>query len=194
MRSMVLQLLVCAAIVLSGGNASAQNSWPTPGGSIADGKVTMCLNASGQAVACGTVPAGADAVSNSTGGGAVAAFNYQFSGSAWDRAYFCNSTAVINVTAGSTTEIIPLTASQIIRVCSFAVSMSAAGTAQFLYGTGTNCGTGTTSLSGAMPLATGTPMELAAGQGNLFRSGVSNALCVAAVTGSVVGFITYAKY
>lgn len=121
-------------------------------------------------------------------------FNLLFNSSTWDRNYVCNSTAVVNVTAGNTTELVSLTASQIIRVCSFTVSMSVAGTAEFVYGTGTNCNTGTTSLTGAVPLAAATPWQLAAGQGNLFRTASANALCLAAVTGNAVGFVTYAKY
>lgn len=119
---------------------------------------------------------------------------YSFNGTTWDRNFTCPLSAVVNVTAGATTEIVALTASQVIRVCSFAVSMSAAGTAQFVYGTGTNCGTGTTSITGAIPLATGTPLELSAGLGSLFRTASANALCVAAVTGNVVGFVSYVKY
>jgi hypothetical protein len=136
-----------------------------------------------------------DGLSNATNGLATLANNNVYNGSTWDRQYTCNSSAVVNVTAGATTEIVALTGSQIIRVCSFGISMSAAGTAAFVYGTGTNCGTGTTSLTGAMPLATGTPMAVSGGAGgNVFRGAVSNALCVAAVTGNVVGWVNYAKF
>lgn len=118
-----------------------------------------------------------------------------FNGSTWDRQFVCNNTAVINVTAGSTTELVALTASQIIRVCSFTVAMSAAGTAQFVYGTGVNCATGTVNITGAVPLATGTPWAQTGASGlNIFRTIASNALCLAAVTGNAVGFVTYAKF
>lgn len=118
----------------------------------------------------------------------------QFNGATWDRAFSCPNTAVINVTAAATTEIVPLTGGQTIRVCSFGFAMSAAGTTQFVNGTGTNCGTGTANVSGAIPLATGTPLAMGDGTAAVFRTPVSNALCVAAVTGNAVGFLTWAKY
>jgi hypothetical protein len=117
-----------------------------------------------------------------------------FNGSTFDESFTCPNTAVVNVTAGSTTEIVPLTASQVIRICSAAISMSAAGTAQFINGTGTNCGTSPQNITGAMPLATGTPLSVSSGTGSVFRTASGNALCVAAVTGNVTGFVTYAKY
>lgn len=121
-------------------------------------------------------------------------YPYIFNGSTWDRQSTCANSAVVNVTAGNTTELVALTASQSIRVCSVAISASAAGTAQLLYGTGTNCGTSPQNLTGAMSLATGTPLSVSAGNGSLFRTAASNALCLAAVTGNVTGFISYAKY
>lgn len=119
---------------------------------------------------------------------------WNFNGSTWDRDFTCPSSAVVNVTAGNTTEIVALTASQVIRVCSIAVSMSLAGTVTFTSGTGTNCGTGTTALSGAMTLGTGTPLTLSGQNGSVLRPAVANAFCIAAATGNVTGFITYAKY
>ena len=124
----------------------------------------------------------------------VVAKTVWFNGATWDRAFTCPTTAVINVTAGSTTELVALSASQVIRVCSFAITMSVAGTAKFLYGTGTNCGTGPADLTGAMTLGTTTPMTISASAGSVFRTASANALCLAAVTGNVTGFVTYAKY
>lgn len=106
----------------------------------------------------------------------------------------CDSSAVINVTAGATTELIPLTASRRIRVCAYTIAMSLAGTAQFVYGTGVNCGTGTVNLTGAMTLATGAATSPSVGQGILFASAAGNAICLAAVTGNVTGSISYSVY
>lgn len=120
---------------------------------------------------------------------------FMFNGSTWDRAFTCPSTATVSVTAGNTTEIVALTASQIIRVCSFAVSMSAAGTAKFVYGTGTNCGTGQADITAAINLGTTTPLAMTASAGSsVLRTIASNALCVTAATGNVTGFVTYAKF
>jgi len=104
----------------------------------------------------------------------------------------CPNTATVSVTAGDTTQIVALSGSTNIKVCSMAISMTAAGTAQFVSGTGSNCGSGTANITGAIPLATGVPLSLAAPiGGTLLSAGASNALCIAAVTGNVVGFIGY---
>lgn len=122
------------------------------------------------------------------------AATYAFNGASWDRTFTCNSSAVVNVTAGNTTEIVALSGSTVIRVCSVAISMSAAGTAQFIYGTGSNCAGSPANITGAIPLATGTPLAWGGGSGSIFRGAAANALCVAAVTGNVVGVISYARY
>lgn len=117
-----------------------------------------------------------------------------FNGSTWDREFTCPNSAVVNVTAAATTQLVALSGSTNIRVCSVAITMSAAGTAQFVSGTGANCGTGTANVTGAFTLATGTPLALSAANGSLFRAGASNALCLAAVTGNVTGVISYAQF
>jgi hypothetical protein len=121
--------------------------------------------------------------------------NTVFSGTNWDRQLNCPNSAVINVTAAATTQIVALVAAQTIRICSFAISMSAAGTAKFVYGTGSNCGTGTTDMTAAMTLATGTPLTFGnANGGAALKTASANALCVVAVTGNVVGFVNYAQF
>lgn len=119
---------------------------------------------------------------------------FSFGGTTWERNFACPNTAVVNVTAAATTEIVSLTAAQVIRVCSMALTMSAAGTATIVNGTGTNCGTGTASLTGAMNLGTSVPLAMGSGYGSVLRTASGNALCISAVTGNVTGFITYAKY
>jgi hypothetical protein len=117
-----------------------------------------------------------------------------FNGSTWDRQLTCPSSAVINVAAG-TTELVALTASQVIRVCSFTITgVTALTTAAFVYGTGTNCGTGTTSLTGAMQLGVSTSISNTGMNGSLFRTASANALCLTAVTGNVTGYVSYAKF
>lgn len=105
---------------------------------------------------------GSDGKSNGTAVLETSANSSIFNGSTWDRNINCANTAAISVTAGNTTEIVALTASQVIRVCGFSVSISLAGTAQWIYGTGTNCGTGTTVI---------TPVWQFAAAGNLTIEG-----------------------
>ena len=106
----------------------------------------------------------------------------------------CPLSATVSVSAAATTEIIPLIANRTIRVCGFSVTMTAAGTAQWRYGTGSDCATGITSLTAATNLATATPWTVYAGNGPVFQVPQGSALCLAAVTGNVVGFVTYALY
>lgn len=106
----------------------------------------------------------------------------------------CTNSAVVSVPSGTTVQIVALTAGKQIRVCSFGLSISLAGTAQFEYGTGTLCATGTTALTGAMNMTAGVPFTMTMAEGQLFASASANALCIAAVTGNVNGFISYAVY
>ncbi len=106
----------------------------------------------------------------------------------------CDQSAVITVTGGNTTEIVALTASQSIRVCSFSASISLAGSAQFVDGTGTNCGTGAGNLTGAYSIATGVTSSQGSGLGQLFKTRSGRALCLTAVTGDVTGLVSFAKY
>lgn len=106
----------------------------------------------------------------------------------------CTNSAAVSVTSGTTVQIVALTAGKQIRVCSFGLSISLAGTAQFEYGTGTTCGTGTTILTGAMNMTAGVPFTMNMAEGQLFASASGNALCIVAATGNVNGFISYAVF
>ena len=127
----------------------------------------------------------------------VRAYPYLYAGSSTnaDREFTCPSSAVINVSAAATTQLVALQSSQIIRVCSFVISGdTAATTATFVYGTGANCGTGTTSITGAMRMVDEGNISATGMNGSLFRTIASNALCLTAATGAVTGFVTYAQY
>lgn len=144
---------------------------------------------------CATVPSTLGDDVAYQGGLAVSAQNWNFDGSTYDREFSCGSSAVINVSAAATTELVALTASQVIRVCSFVISGdTAATTATFVYGTGSNCATGQTALTGAMRMVDEGNISSTGMQGSLFRTAASNALCLTAATGAVTGFVTYAKY
>jgi hypothetical protein len=71
----------------------------------------------------------------------------------------CDQTAVVSVTAGATTQIVALTASQRVRICGYQLSISLTGTAQWVTGTGSNCGTGTANVSGVIDLTTAMPVS-----------------------------------
>jgi hypothetical protein len=118
-----------------------------------------------------------------------------FNGATWDRQFTCASSAVVNVTAAATTQIVALSASTVIRVCSFTITGSAAATAAtWVYGTGANCGTGQVAITGAMLMPANGPVSATGMNGSLFRGAAANALCLTAATGNVTGFVTYAQY
>jgi len=106
----------------------------------------------------------------------------------------CSNSAAITVAAAATTQIVALTSGRRVRVCSFVITGDTAATvATFVYGTGTNCATGTTSITGAMRMVDEGNIVATASRGALFSTADSNALCLTATTGAVTGFVTYGK-
>jgi hypothetical protein len=142
---------------------------------------------------CSNVGVPADGATASINALTTGALGSSFNGTTWDRSYYCNQSATISVTATNTTQIVALSASKIIRVCGFVASISLAGTAQFVYGTGTNCAVGTTNLTGAINIATGQVIN-AYGNPEVFRTASANAICLTAATGNVNGVLTYAQF
>lgn len=124
MRSTIVAAGALLAALLSIAPASAQNNWPTPGGSTADGKLEMCLNSSGQAVpwfnsagtwqCSGSVPITGSlsltgTTSNASSGVATSStnlptvsYNYGFNGATWDQLQVDASKFLkVNVAAGT---------------------------------------------------------------------------------------------
>lgn len=157
--------------------------------------VSLLANDSGTALAALADNADGVAVNANTAALSAASRNNVFNGTTWDREFTCPSSAVINVAAAATTQLVALQSSQIIRVCSFVISGdTAATTATFVYGTGSNCATGQVSLTGAMRMVDEGNISSTGMNGSLFRTIASNALCLTAATGAVTGFVTYAQY
>ena len=104
------------------------------------------------------------------------------------------SSAVINVSSATTTQLVALSAGKAIYVCQATASGGSAATALFEYGTGSSCGTGTTALTGAMALNASQPVSLGWG-GVLVTAPAGTALCL--VTGGTVttaqGLISYVQ-
>lgn len=106
----------------------------------------------------------------------------------------CVNSATFSVTAGSTTRIAHGLAGTSLKLCGItAGSTTAASSFGLVYGTGTNCGTGTTSLVGSLPLNTSS-ITMGGGLGVILSVPLNQDLCVSAVTGTVNGFISYAAY
>lgn len=106
-----------------------------------------------------------------------------------------SSSAPISVSSAATVQIVALAVGKWIFVTSF--DMMSAGTTNFtyVYGTGTNCGTGTTSLTGAYPLIAQAGVSKGNGLGSVLVVPAGNALCVtnsAAV--QVSGSVSYSQF
>ncbi len=119
-----------------------------------------------------------------------------FNGVTWDRMLACNTTAVIDIAAASTTEVIALAAGDSIHVCSVNLSMAAAGTVQLIEGTGADCVTAPTDLTGAFSLGASFPLIMGGNVGRLLVGTASEALCITTIGGGATaeGLITYAQY
>jgi hypothetical protein len=106
-----------------------------------------------------------------------------------------SATAAINVSTATTTQIVALSGSTVTYVTGLAVIAGGTGNITLVYGTGSNCGTGTTSLSGAIPLIANAGLTLGSGLGPVVVVPAGQALCVttsAAVQMS--GFVTYTQF
>lgn len=134
-----------------------------------------------------------DALSNGgTVGLAVNNRSNLFNGS-WDREFTCPNQATISV-ANTTAELVPLSASTVIRVCSFGLTDSLAGTVKFIDGTGSACATSPSDLTAAMVAPTNGFIGLSAGNGSLIRTRAGRALCLTSGTGTITGWVSYAQY
>jgi hypothetical protein len=141
--------------------------------------------------ACSTYPTAGTITVSFSPAKAVVAANF---GDPCKNPNVATSSAVINVSSATTTQLVALAAGKSIYVCQATASGGSAATALFEYGTGSSCGTGTTALTGAMALSASQPVSLGWG-GLLVAAPVGNALCL--VTGGTVttaqGLISYVQ-
>lgn len=106
-----------------------------------------------------------------------------------------SASKAISVAASTTTEIIALVATKSIYITSFDFMSAGTLNATLVYGTGTNCGTGTTSLTGAYPLIAQAGISKGNGAGIILVIPVSNALCITTSGASQVsGSVSYAQF
>jgi hypothetical protein len=116
------------------------------------------------------------------------------------------SSAAINITTGTTTQLVAPVAGQIVYVCSYDFTISevvtTANTLQFITGSGGTCGSAPTAtntgLYGAGGVTAGIPIHVqsSSGSGYVFKSGTAAGLCaVTAIgaTGSFQGIVTFVQ-
>jgi hypothetical protein len=106
-----------------------------------------------------------------------------------------NNSIAINVTTSgiTTTQLIANSGVTSIYVTSFNVVGGGSGAVTFEYGTGTNCGVGTTALTGAYPLIADAGVSVGSGTGTVLRIPSGNALCIV-TTAATAGSLSYLQY
>ena len=104
----------------------------------------------------------------------------------------CDRSAAITLAAAiGYTEVVALAAGQQIRVCNISVGFAGSETPSLAYGTGANCGTGTTAITGAYTNILALALDFA----DPLRVAAANALCVRQTIGSGGGgLVNYAIY
>jgi len=104
----------------------------------------------------------------------------------------CNAAAQYSSSVAGTTQLVPLATGKAIYICGYDISAAAGSTLQLVYGTGSNCGTGTTNVTPAF-----TPTNT--NDSSPFFRGLlvplSNALCLTQ-TGAVAvqALVFYGQY
>jgi len=88
------------------------------------------------------------------------------------------TSVAINVSTATTTQLVAISGTTKIYVTSFDVIAGGTGNITFEYGTGSNCGTGTTALTGAYNLTAQAGIAKGNGVGALLVVPAGNALCV----------------
>lgn len=137
-------------------------------------------------------------VTYTSGGASAATFNLDYafnsqSASVDPCQVFTKTSAPITAGAAATTQIVALNATQALYVCGYQMSQIAtAGTLQWVYGTGVSCGTGTTSLTGAMGVTASQPISYGSG-GTVMKVPIGNALCLTTTGagGTAAGVVSY---
>jgi hypothetical protein len=96
-----------------------------------------------------------------------------------------DTSVIINMSTATTTQVMSLTSAQKIYVTAWNVIAAGTGTIKLVYGTGTNCGTGTADLTPAYSLVAQAGIATGTGLGPVLFVPAGNALCV--TTSAAVG-------
>lgn len=91
---------------------------------------------------------------------------------------FSTASAKLSISTATTTQVVALTAAKRILVTSFNFHSAGTTTFKFVYGTGTNCGTGTTDLTDIYDLVASDGMTSGNGAGVILFVPAGNALCI----------------
>lgn len=105
------------------------------------------------------------------------------------------ASVAINISTATTTQLVALATNKVIFITSWDVISGGTGNFTLVYGTGSNCGTGTTSLTGPYPLTAQAGISKGDGTGIVLLVPPGNALC-ATTSASVQmsGSVSYAQF
>jgi hypothetical protein len=95
------------------------------------------------------------------------------------------TTTVINSSSSGDVQVVAASGSQSIYITNYLLFSSGTTTAQFDYGTGSNCASGTTTVDGPISLIAQTGVSAGSGLGAVIAIPSGNALCLNLGTGSV---------
>lgn len=104
-----------------------------------------------------------------------------------------NQIAVVGTVAAAT-KIITGVSGKSIYVTALVLIPVATSVVTFTTGTGTNCGTGTASLSGAMTFAAGQTINHGGGYGTVMVVPQGNDLCITITTAAAPGTLSYSLF
>lgn len=106
-----------------------------------------------------------------------------------------DASAKVSISTNTTTQIVALSSGKKIYVTNFNLHAAGTTTTKLVYGTGTNCGTGTTDLTDVYDFTAADGMVVGNGLGPVLVVPASNALCVANTAAiHVGGSIAYTQF
>ena len=136
----------------------------------------------GEGATGATVPTGAQLAGAQSGANMVALIQ-------------ASASVAVTMSTATTTQFVALSGSTKIYVTSFDVISAGASNVTFVYGTGSNCGAGTTSLTGAYPLTAQAGIAKGSGLGPVLVVPAGNALCVTnSASVQISGSISYTQF
>jgi hypothetical protein len=102
--------------------------------------------------------------------------------------------SVIVGTVATITQVIPAVTGKSIYITNISLHPAATSVVTLSYGTGTNCGTGTTAFYGPATFQAGESIYDGTGNGAIFVVPQSNAVCITIATAVAPGWLSYAQF
>lgn len=209
----ILRTNASGELVVAGGGGGQVEGTTADGAAFSDnpvviggvdnaGNAEQILTASSGVIATGEAFTAIDGASNAGAGlpvlGAGSGY-YQpvwplhFNGATWDRDFVCAQSAPVSTAGAGTAQIIALSGTTVIRVCHVSLSWDAAVDFRLVYGTGANCGTGTTNMTADYQNTTALALDF--GNESALRGAAGNAVCLVQTgAGNSGGVVSYAQF